>query len=721
MQVERTGGSAAIDSFQRTLPARALRPFFEARSVVVVGASANQLRNPGKPLYYLTRYGYSGRLYAVNPNHSEIFGCKSYPSVADLPEAPELAAVMVPVKLVPEAIRQCGEHGIRHAVVFANGFADSGNFALQDELLDAARQFGIRLLGPNCLGVVNVGNGLTATFSTYLLRKMFKRGPIGLLTQSGAVGNAILLTFQDMGIGISRWVATGNEADIGIMDFAEYVVEEPDCKILAFFVESVRDGWRWPAVARRARELGKPIIALKAGMGMRSRRAATSHSGRMVGSYGVWREVAAEHGIVAVHTMEEFCDAAYALSTVRRLPDGDLGVFCGSGGIGVLISDECERTGVRLAEISSETRSQLRNILPPGAGLENPVDPTPVTDAVYFRGAECLLGDANVRALLIIVTSLVRDYEETMRVVQHLNELAASEGKLVAVSYFSPADRLPREKEEALSSEGVIILPDPLRTVRGLAALSAAYSILSGKEKPSERQAAAPDHRAVSTDSVGLGWEDLGPLMARYGVGAEAPLAAGSADDAARLLKDLGTPIVLKLDDPNIAHKTEAGLVHMNISSAAEARRAYSELAEKATTDAARVIAQRQLRGGVEVLVGCTIDPEFGRIVSVGAGGTLAELLKDVRSALCPVDAAGARRLLERTRIHPLLTGFRGGRKHDMAALAEMIARVSRLFVENPELAELEMNPVVVMAEGQGAYAVDLLGVRRLPSGGRRA
>jgi len=362
----------------------AVRPFFDAGSVVVVGASANHLRNPGKPLYYLSRYGYAGQLYAVNPNRQEIFGKPSYPSITELPVAPELALVMLPAALVPDTIRQCGERGIRHGVVFGNGFADAGNQSLQADLLAAARSGGVRVLGPNCLGAVNTGNGLTATFSTYLLRKMFRRGPVGLLTQSGAVGNAILLTFQDLGVGISKWIATGNEADLGIMDFAEYAVEDPKIRVLAFFVESVKDGWRWAAVARRARELGKPIIALKAGRGARSRRAATSHSGKMVGGYGVWRDFAIAYGIIAVDTLEEFCDSVYAISTARSMPAGDLGVLCGSGGLGVLIGDECERAGVRLAELTSGTVAQLRTVLPPGAGLENPIDPTPVTDPVYF-------------------------------------------------------------------------------------------------------------------------------------------------------------------------------------------------------------------------------------------------------------------------------------------------------------------------------------------------
>jgi len=327
-----------------------------------------------------------------------------------------------------------------------------------------------------------------------------------------------------------------------------------------------------------------------------------------------------------------------------------------------------------------------------------------------------------VGAVLVIVNSLARDYAVAVEHLFQLNDRARASGKVVAVSYFSPADPLPRERETELKDNGVIILPDPVRAVRALGALKAALRIRTGV-----LVAAAPSDGGVSNSEAmtgprvgvtgtasrsSLGGGDLGSLLGSYGVAAAIPRAAASAAHAADLLEETGAPGVVKLDDPGIAHKTEAGAIRMDIATRAQACQAYDELVALATSADRRVVVQRQVNGGIEVIVGCLVDPEFGRIVTIGAGGIFTELFKDVGSALCPLEAQAARDLLARTRMYPLLTGFRHGRRFDITALTDLIIRVSRLFAERLELVELELNPVLVLPEGQGALVVDVLGVR---------
>ena len=297
-----------------------LRPFFEAASVVVVGASSDPTKNSGKPLYHLSRHGYQGQVCAVNPRHEQIFGFPSYQSVEAIPGSPELALIMLPAAGAADAIRACGARGVRAAVVFGNGFADVGRADLQEELAEAARQAGMRLLGPNCLGAVNTANGLTASFSSYLLRRAFRPGRVALATQSGSIGNAILMDFQDLGVGLSKWVATGNEADVDLLDVVEYMVEDPASHVIAVFAEAFRRGWRWPGIATRAYELGKPIIVLKAGIGVRSMQAVISHSGKIAGVHKVWEDLAALEHLAVVDSVEELCDAAQALASARVHP-----------------------------------------------------------------------------------------------------------------------------------------------------------------------------------------------------------------------------------------------------------------------------------------------------------------------------------------------------------------------------------------------------------------
>jgi acetate---CoA ligase (ADP-forming) len=720
MAVDGLRGAPGTEAGSRLAAGTELRPFFDASSVVVVGASSDPTKNSGKPLYHLSRHGYRGQVCAVNPRHDEIFGFPSYRSVDAIPWPPELALVMLPAAGAAEAIRACGARGARAAVVFGNGFADAGRADLQEELALAAREAGMRLLGPNCLGAVNTANGLTASFSSYLLRRMFRPGHVALATQSGSVGNAILMDFQDLGVGLSKWVATGNEADTDLLDVVEYLVDDPASHVIAVFAEAFKRGWRWPQIATRARDLGKPIIVLKAGVGTRSAQAVISHSGKIAGVHKVWEDLAALEHLTVVESVEELCDAAQALSIAPRAAGGF--AILGSGGSGVLAVDECQRRDLPVAELGTSTTRALRGQLPPAASVENPVDPTPTTDVAWSAACQTIVNDPGVGYFTVVISSLVRPHEITFDLLRPTTDDAARLGKAMCVTYLAASDPMDPALRERLRAQGVLTLPTPARSVRALAHLRRSAvrtpEVNPAASQPTLAAGAAPHPRPASVVPA-AGLQGIGRLeqqLRGYRISVAATHVVRSAEEAVRAVAALRGPGVLKLEDPLVPHKTEHGLIRLAISDPQEAAAAFDSLQGQAVDSDAVVVVQPQIGPGVEVLVSCTIDAELGPVVTVGAGGILTELIADTCSSPAPVSPERAVDMIARTRVSRLLTGYRGIGPHDLAALSELIAGVSRFFVEHGGFTELELNPVVVLATGSGAVVVDALAVPRPPA-----
>lgn len=684
-----------------------LVPFFDAKSLVVVGASSDATKQSGRPLYFLSRYGYTGDVFAVNPAHEELFGFPSYESIESLPVAAELALIMLPAEKVVEVVRACGERGTKAAVVFGNGFADVGNHSLQNELRATARATGVRLLGPNCLGALNTSNGLTATFSAYLMRDMFRSGPVGLVTQSGSLGNAILLNFQSLGVGISKWVATGNEADLDLLNFVDYMVSDDRCKVLVVYAEAVKDAWRWAGIAEKAFKLRKPIIVLKAGVGARSSRAVVSHSGKLTGSHRVWEDFARLEGLTVVNTLEELCDAAHAFSLLP-LQRGSLAML-GTGGAGVLAMDECHRQSMPVANLLAETKKKLSKNLPRGATVENPIDPTPTTDSAWQLACETTVKDPSVGYFMVVISSLVRPHSNSVELLEPVLKYARTARKAVGITYLASADPLSAEHEELLRSRGALILPTANRVVQAFAHLRRYSTFVP--DAGSESRDSRVDTEPLSTQAETLGLLDLAPLLRRHGISVVQTIVVRNVEEAAESLKTLGAPTVFKLEDPCYPHKSEHGLVRVGISDAENAALTFNDLIQRAKSDDARVVVQPQIGPGVELLVACIRDQELGPVITVGAGGVLTELMRDSYSSLAPVSSEQAIELLRHTRVYRILAGYRNSRRADVFALGHLISAVSKVFVEQQHLIELELNPVIVLNEEPRTLVVDLLAV----------
>jgi acetate---CoA ligase (ADP-forming) len=688
-----------------------LRALLEPRAVAVVGASPDAAKLAGRPLRYFRRYGFEGALHAVNPKYADIDGVPCVASIDDLPDGIDLALLLVPASAVPAAVEACGRRGIPYAISIASGFAEAGDHALQAELARLCRAHGIRLVGPNCVGLLNPRLGVTATFSTELRRRMPRPGRLALVTQSGALGNALLQGINDFDIGLASWVSTGNEADLGVLDFVEHFLDDPDCDTIALFVEGLRDGERLLPLARRARVLGKAIVVLRAGRSELGRAASVSHTGKLAGSSRVWRDVARQSGLIEVGSLDEMLDLMLALDVLG--PAGadaaeGLGVLTVSGGLGVLISDAAVDHGVPLPRFSEGTRAGLRGLLPPQMSVANPVDTALFTDERgYAACAEAVLEDPDIGMLLLVLTSLAHDYKALVPWIAGLAGRARPKGRRVAVTYLSSGDLLEREDRQALLSAGVLVLPSAERVVatlgrrlRAKPGKPADFDAAPGKEPRAERAAGS------------------GSFLARAGIAEVPQSVCRTPDEAAAFAGRVGYPVALKVASPDIAHKTEVGGVALGLADEAALRSAWTAVAASLAAKAPEarlegMQVQAMVQEGVELILGGSIDPELGRVLLVGAGGIWTEVLEDVRFLGLPASPAEIEEALWGLRVAPLLAGARGRPAMDVRAAVEAIGRLADAFLAEDGIAEIDINPLIVRPEGLGAVAVDALVVER--------
>jgi acyl-CoA synthetase (NDP forming) len=691
-----TAGSASLD--------RLLAP----RAVAVVGASPDAGKLAGRPLGYLRRYGFAGKVYAVNPKYREIDGVPCVPAVDDLPDGIDLALLLVPAGGVASALEACGRRGIPFAISIASGFAEAGRPDLQEELVRICRRCGIRLVGPNCVGLLNPRLGVTATFSTELRRRMPRPGLLALVTQSGALGNSLLQSLNDLDIGLTSWISTGNEADLGVLDFVEHFIDDPDCRTIALFVEGLKDGSRLLPLSRRARAAGKALVVLRAGRSDLGRAASASHTGKLAGSARVWRDVARQAGLIEVGTLDELLDLVLALDVLgpasQDAAEG-LGVLTISGGLGVLISDAAADHGLAIPRFSAGTREGLRALLPAQMTVANPVDTALFTDERgYARCAELVLGDPGVGTLLLVLTSLAHDYRALVPWLTGLAGVARAGGRHVAVTFLSSSDQLDRKDRDTLLRAGLLVLPSAERVVAALARRRRAAGTV-------------PPPPAAAVLAPG-GERTTAGFLARASVPLVPEALCRTPEEARRFAEKTGFPVVLKIASPDIAHKTEVGGVVVGIADPAALDEAWRTVARSVALKAphARIDGmqvQAMVRDGVELIVGGSVDPELGRVLMLGAGGIWAEVLEDVTFLALPAGPEEIAAALKRLRIHPLLTGARGRPRLDLDAAVAVMHRLADAFLAETWVGELDINPLIVRPEGLGAVAVDALVVAR--------
>ena len=694
-----------------------LTSFLNPRGIAIVGASNDLTRIGGQPLRMLTEFGYQGRVYPVNPKYTEMHGLACYPSVSAVPKPCDVALIALGARHVPGVIEECGRAGIPFALVLSAGFSEVGEKGalLQAQLVEAVRTSGVRVNGPNCLGMLNLPKGVRNGFGGTLMLKSLKPGPIAMVTQSGGFGLGAVAIAADYGVGFSYAISTGNEADLTALDWLEAVIEMPDVEIAVAFLEGIGDGRRLIAIGERALELGKPILAWKVGNSDIGRQAAASHTARLTAGYELYRTAFRLGGFIEVRDIDDLVDICKALQA-RKLPKSRrVAVITPSGGAGVLIADRCAEAGLELPPLSDATVAKLREYVAAFATVANPVDVTPqgYNDhfASYNRLIQDVLDDPQIDAVI------ARSPRGTSAPIwaRAFVEMLRGTDKPVLINWpTAPSDNA--ETLAFLEASGVPVVVAPGRSVHALAALCD-YAEKKRRFEASRTRVstrAVPRQSLELADSGTLGEHRSKALLKAYGVPVVEEVLLAAADVEALSKTPLPFPLAVKIESPDIPHKTEAGVVRLGIADLEGLKRAAREVLEaaRAYKADARIdgVLVQQMASGVEVIVGAVNDRFFGPVVAFGLGGIFTELLKDVTYRFAPFDVEAAKEMIGEIKAAALFKGFRGGPPLDVDALADALSRVSLLIADHAErIAEIDVNPLFVRPAGQGVVAADAL------------
>ncbi|WP_321797647.1 acetate--CoA ligase family protein [Caballeronia sp. J97] len=691
------------------------------RSIAIVGASVDGTSISGQPMRFLTQHGYRGALYPVNPKYREIAGVACYDSIAALPETPDLALILVAARRVPQMLRECGERGIRHAIVYGSGFAESGaaGAALQRECAEIARAHRMRVIGPNCQGMVSTASRVYAGFGAPF-GVGYRSGTLSLISQSGGFGCALLLAADELGIGLRHFITTGNEADVSLLELVDACIDDPGTSLVAAYIEGLKDARRLVDVARRALDAGKPILAWKVGNTVDGARAAASHTANLGGASALYRTAFRQAGVIEVSDVADLGDYANAFG-MARLPRGErVAVVTLSGGAGILATDVCAQNGMSTPPLAPETIERLVPLVPAFASLNNPVDLTAgilADPRIFADTLQIIADDPNIDAVTIMAAAASGEVARAM--ADAIARVFAATDKPMMVAWNARRD-MAREAYALLEEAKVPLFPTPVRCARALAALSLHARARRARAQSRLAKPLAPRHAPHARTLIERGQGDLTEhaaqgLLRAYGIDTPKSVLVRDRDHAPEAAHAIGFPLVVKVQSPDIAHKTEAGAVRTGIRDAATLAQACDEILANARRHApgARidgVLLQEEIRDAVEIIVGIENDPSFGPAVMCGLGGIYAEVLKDVTFRLAPVTHDEAHAMIRELRAHAILTGARGKPAADIDALAGTLVALSQMALDlQTSLKELDINPLFVLPQGQGVRAGDAL------------
>jgi acyl-CoA synthetase (NDP forming) len=698
-----------------------LERFFNPRAIAIIGASQDFITISGQPLKHLQSHGYKGKLYPVNPRYQEVAGIKCYPSLTDVPETPDLVLVLVNASRVTEILRQCGVKGVPYVIIFSSGFSEvgGGGIDLQQQLVQIAREHDIGVIGPNCQGMINIADSVYAGFGS-VFSSDYEPGPVSMVSQSGGFGFSVMnLSSKDGGLAFRQMVTTGNEIGVSTLDFIEYFISDPKTRIIAGYVEGLKDAGRLIDVGQKAMAAGKPILMWKVGNTEQGQRAAASHTANLGGAMALYRAAFKQEGIIQVDDIQDVVDYGRAFLS-GRLPRGNrLAIVTISGGAGILMTDECVGGGMQLAELAPQTLDKLREFIPSFGSLLNPVD---VTAAIFNdltlinRTLQTIIDDPGVDCVAMINASLQGDLATT--IAGEIVNVAKQTDKPVFLAW-SARDVLAQEAYALLDEARIPHYKSPVRCGRAMVAVSwyaeaKRRNEAQRNEKPLiiERPAA---RQALTGRTEDIAEHEAKRILAEYGIAVTDEFLATTPEQAVAFATRIGYPVAIKIQSPDISHKTEAKAVRLDIAAEPELKAAYDEVlanarAYRKNARIEGVLVQQMVKGGTEAILGVTNDPLFGPAVMFGLGGIFAEVLKDVAFRLAPVTMPVAREMIAEIKGYPLLAGARGKPPADVDALADAIVRLSALAVDLKEhLAELDINPLFVMEKGKGVVAADAL------------
>jgi acetyltransferase len=683
-----------------------LEPFFNPRGVAVIGASRDPHKLGHGVVRNLIEYRYRGSIYPVNPVATEILGHACYPTIAEVPDPVDLAVVVVPAGIVADVLDQCGKRGIKHAIVVSGGFSETGpeGEAREVVLAQVAEKHGLRIVGPNCIGTIDTHHSVNTTFVV----GMPQVGEIGFVSQSGAMCVAVIDWARGAGVGFSRIISLGNQADVNETEMLVAIAGDPQTRVITAYIEGVADGRAFMQAAEEAARR-KPVVVLKAGQGASAAKAVASHTGALAGSAEAYDAAFHHSGVLRANTTEELFDWARALAW-QPLPEGDrVAILSNAGGPAILAVDVIEAAGLRLAPLTDATREFLHPRLPAAASAENPVDVLAGSGpGTYAVALDALLSDPTVDAVIVIMAP--NDWFLPASLAEVIAEAAEVHHKPVLASIMGLAS-----VDQALTILHQRRVPNFAFPERAASTLAAMLARRRWLETPAELPVELTGVDQIAARAA-LDQGDFAGLVAAYGIELPPTQMAVDANEAVRLAEEIGYQVALKLVSSDITHKSDVGGVVLNLADAEAVRAAFEAVITSARTaypDATieGVLVQKMVDKGQELIVGVRRDPQFGPLALVGRGGIEVELLRDVAMGVAPLTRSQAERMLDSTRTGVRLKGWRGSPPADRVAVLDAMLRLSQAACDFPEIAELEINPLYVLSAGQGAYAVDVRGV----------
>ena len=689
-----------------------LEHFFSPRTVAVVGASREEGKVGHDLLKNLVTYGYKGKVYPVNPNADNILGIKAYTSLKEIHDTIDLAIIVVPAPYVGKVVDECNDKGIDSIIVISAGFKESGidGSSRERELHQKIKQHSIRMLGPNCLGLIDTQSSLNASFAA----DMPAQGNIAFFSQSGALCTSVLDWAVDECIGFSKFISMGNKTDIDEVDLIQVIDNDAHTKVILGYLEGVKNGTAFMNAAKKITKK-KPMIIVKSGGTMAGAKAASSHTGTLAGAENAFDTAFKQSGILRAKTVEELFDYARIFSH-QPLPKGPrIALITNAGGPGIIAADAVERSKLEMASFSKNTIDILRTSLPTMANVYNPVDVLGDAKADRYKFViEKVIEDPNVDIVLIILTpQTMTEIETTAEVI---GEISNRTDKPIVTSFMG--GKRIETGLKVMCQRRVPNYPFPERAV---SAVEAMYKYTLWQKKPipevkkmnMQKENVVPIFEKVrQTGHQYLGEDEAKQVISVYGFKIPKSILATSETEAVQAAEEIGYPVVVKISSPDILHKSDFGGVIIGVKNAVEIRRFFCDITQKARrlmpyAEIKGVLVQQMITGGKEVILGMSRDPQFGPLLMFGLGGIYIEVLKDVTFRIAPIGLNEAEEMVREIRSFPLLQGVRGERPADINALVDNILRLSQLVTDFPEIMEMDINPLIVFPEGGGTMAID--------------
>ena len=687
-----------------------LNYFFNPQSVAVIGASSNPNKLSFGIIQNLDQYGYKGSIYPINPKSDQILGHPCFSDILDVPGQVDLTVIVLPAKMIPDILKDCGEKGVKACIIISGGFKELGEDgkARESQLKDIAEQFGMRVIGPNCVGNINVYSGLNTTF----IKGMPAKGGIGFVSQSGAVCGGVVDHIVNEEIGFSHLLSLGNEMDVNETDMIAYLADDPHTKVIAAYVESIRDGERFLQVASQVTRK-KPIILLKAGKSESGARAVSSHTGSLAGSQTAYSTAFKQAGVIEVNSLRALLQTAMAFD-FQPLPQNDRAViFTNAGGPAALLSDSLDAHGLKLEQLNENLQKKLGEKLNPSAQTMNPIDMLGgATEDEYGYAISTIQTQCDAGSLLPVLVPQALVNPEA--VAESICKETAGKQKTTLVSMVGKQSI--QEAKKVLHTNHIPVFDYPEDAGAVLGAMR--YYRLYKEDKMGNmtiEQVSTPDgaveYFEKMKDKKQLGEADMRAFLDFYGITNAAGITATSQEEALAAANKLGYPVVLKIISDDILHKSDAGGIYLNIEGDADLIAAYDNLFKTVKKNAPKAVLQgvmveKMYKAGEEIIIGMKRDENFGPLLMMGMGGIYVEALKDVSFRIAPVSENEIRKMIAETAAGKVLAGLRGTH-YDIDAVVENIKKIGQISVNFPEIKEIEINPLKVLHQGEGAVVLD--------------